>query len=218
MKRIIFPFLLFAFCFLVGCNLGVKDDAANQSVSANNPAKVEFSVNESKTDITERTENDNITHTDFNDQSSFISIETQSKECPFSNVDFVEVKALYRENKDVSGEFKEIKTITDTSELQNFKNSLSQENWTYHSSSQGWAKFRPSEPNNRVVIIETKQKENYVIHLYSDYDSNSFFLSMADYDATMDYDEFAGLSDSEKDFKRYSVSRNIYTALLELYN
>lgn len=234
MKKVVLLFFLFALTLLVGCNLEVKEDTINQSTSTNNSTKVDFGVNKSKIDVTERTENNNIPQTGFNEQESvkatsepqsfynepsgLTNIETQNKVCPFIDIDFEEVKVLYKESKDASGEFKEIKTITDTSELQNIKNSMNQENWTYHSSSQGWGKFRPSKPNNRVVIIQTKQKENYVIHLYSDYDSNSFFLSVGNYDTNMDYDEFIGLSDNEKDFERYSVSKNIYSVLLELYN
>ena len=73
-------------------------------------------------------------------------------------------------------------------------------------------------PNNRVIIIETKQGENYVLHLYSGYDANSCFLSIANYGANMEYDEFVALSDSAKEFRRYTVSKNIYAALMELYS
>ncbi len=234
MKKVVLLFFMLALTLLVGCNFEVKEDTLNQLTSINNSTKVDFGVNESKTDVTEHTENNNISQTGFNEQdsdkatnaphsfynerSSLTNIEIQNKMSPFIDVDIEEVKVLYKESKDVSGEFKEIKIVTDTSELQNIKNSLNQENWTYHSSSQGWGKFRPSKPNNRVVIIRTKQNENYVIHLYSDYDSNSFFLSVADYDTNMDYDEFIGLSDNEKGFERYSVSKNIYSVLLELFN
>lgn len=234
MKKVIFFFLLFTLTILVGCNLGVKENTIIQSTSTNNSTRTSTGISESKSEIVEWTENSNISQYNFNKQdsieetfepqssfneySSLINIETQKKEFPFNNVDFVEVKVLYKENKNVSGEFKEVKVITDADKLQNLKISMNQENWTYHSSSQGWGKFRPSKPNNRVVIIQTKQKENYVIHLYSDYDSSSFFLSVANYDTNMDYDEFIGLSDNEKDFKRYSVSKNIYAELLKLYN
>lgn len=204
MKKYFSLFLLLTFCFLTGC----KSDASSQLTSV--PPSDQGDQLSVKSTLKAQGIN--------NETSSQTDSETQNDVYLFCDTDFGKVRALYKESKDKNGKFKEVKTVTDISELRLFKNSLCQEKWEYHPTSQKWGKFNPSIPNNRVIIIETKQGENYVLHLYSGYDANSCFLSIANYGANMEYDEFVALSDSAKEFRRYTVSKNIYAALMELYS
>ncbi len=230
MRKIIFLFLLFAFCFLFGCNYKPKYDMVNQSTSLNNSIKGDYGIIETEAGIAGRAENDPVPQRDlsvkptletqsfYNKLSTLINGEAQNDIYPFRDVEFVRIRVLNKASKDVGEEFTEVKAITDVSELQKIKNSLCQETWTYYSSSKSWGKFNPSRPNNRIVIIETKQKENYVIYLYSNSDSNNCFLSIANYDADMDFEKFVRLSENAKDFKRYSVTKNTYAVLMGFYN
>ena len=51
MRKIIFLFLLFAFCFLFGCNYKPKYDMVNQSTSLNNSIKGDYGIIETEAGI-----------------------------------------------------------------------------------------------------------------------------------------------------------------------
>ncbi len=219
MKKTMLLFLVFMLTLFSACNSNEHADTA----SSNKYPTINLTTEESFEKSTEFTQLPNNMQTDYDriqtssDKNGDEEItEIRNNVCPFNITELVEVKALLRgSDGDV---FDELRTVTAPNELQKLTSVLMQEKWTYFSSADNWVKYNPSIPNERIVILQTRDRIGYVIHLYSRENSNGCFLSVAKYDSDLEYSEFENLSDNDKDFKRYSVSKDIYLVLLELYN
>lgn len=189
------------------------------STTYTNENVVEHNITQNNTTTnhpsTQFNENDATTKALFN-KNETINYEKQQIESPFNELDFLEIRVMIKKSKDSGNSFSEIKKITDVAELDEISNALNQGDWLFYPTSKGWAKFRPSLPNNHIINVKANNGYTYVIHLYSNSDSTNFFVSVANYNSEMLYEDFLELPDENKNFNRYTITKDLNDYLLNL--